>query len=279
MAEMAPDRDPTPTLRIRCVEAFQHALHAGLDPRLEAFLPDGPAREAVLVELVHAELEYRLKAGQPARVEPYLERFPSLADNSAAVRELIAAEFALRRRLEPELPWDEYLRRFPRHAPEVEAMPENAEGSESERQLPVEAPPVLPAPQLPGYEVLGEIGRGAVGVVYLARQRDCERLVAVKMLLPWQADAETLYRFRIEVQALAALQHPNIVQVHEAGQAQGLPYFVMEFVEGESLNQRIDGRPQPVPWAAHLVQTLARAVHSPTSRASSTATSSPPTSS
>jgi WD40 repeat protein len=277
MAEKPLDHDTTPTLLTRCVEAFQHALQAGLTPRLEDFLPQAPSREAVLVELVHAELDYLLKAGQPARVETYLERFPALADHPAIVQELLAAEYTLRRRVEPGLSWDEYQRRFPLHAPEVLArVQQKGEGSRPEGQTSLSggegsparsahtdavAPALLPAPQLPDYQMLGEIGRGAVGVVYRARQLSCERVVAIKMLLPWQADAESLHRFRIEVRALAALQHPNIVQVYEAGQVQGLPYFTMEFVEGETLAERINGQPQPAPWAAGLVETLARAVH------------------
>ncbi len=265
MAEMFPGTDGFSSIVTRCVESFQQALQSGLSPQLEDYLPPGPLREAVLVELVHTELEYLLKAGRPVRVEAYLERFPSLADNLPVVRELIASEHALRGRAEPDLSWSEYLRRFPRDAPSVMVREEKGQREigpgRGQDAAQADVPSLLPAPQLPGYEILGEIGRGAVGVVYLARQLGCERVVAIKTLLPWQADAEALHRFRIEVRALAALQHPNIVQVHEVGEAQGLPYFSMEFVEGQTLAERLNRQPQTARAAAHLIEKLARAVH------------------
>ena len=76
-----------------------------------------------------------------------------------------------------------------------------------------------------------------------------------------QATAEGLARFRTEAQALARLQHPNIVQIYDVGEASGRPYFVLEFVAGGSLAQHLQGTPQPVRPAAQLVETLARAVY------------------
>ncbi|HLN30959.1 MAG TPA: protein kinase [Gemmataceae bacterium] len=115
---------------------------------------------------------------------------------------------------------------------------------------------------IPGYELLGEIGRGGMGVVYKARQLALQRLVALKMLISSAPiTAEHLARFRMEAEALARLQHPNIVQVYEIGEAQGRPYFSMEYVPGPSLAQILAGNPQPPLAAAHLVEVLARAMH------------------
>ncbi len=116
-------------------------------------------------------------------------------------------------------------------------------------------------PQVPGYEVEAVLGRGGMGVVYKARQRALDRLVALKMLLagPFAASQE-LDRFRQESAALACLRHPNIVQVYDAGEAEGRPYFTMEFVEGGSLAQKLTGTPQPARASAALLATLAEAV-------------------
>ena len=115
----------------------------------------------------------------------------------------------------------------------------------------------------PGYEVLGELGRGGMGVVYKARQLRLNRLVALKMIRAGaQAGSEDLRRFRIEAEAVACLQHPNIVQIYEVGEADGLPFFSLEFVDGGSLLQHLDKETGlPARQAAALVETLARAMH------------------
>jgi serine/threonine-protein kinase len=116
-------------------------------------------------------------------------------------------------------------------------------------------------PQIPGYEVEAEIGRGGAGVVYRARHLRLNRRVALKMLLAGAyAGAPELLRFQREAEAEAGLRHPNIVQVHDVGDHEGRPYFTMELVEGGSLAQALAGTPQPAPQAAGLVATLARAV-------------------
>ncbi len=117
-------------------------------------------------------------------------------------------------------------------------------------------------PTVPGYDILGELGRGGMGVVYQAWQLGLQRTVALKMVLTGiQADPNDLARFRAEAAAIARLQHPNIVQIYDVGEAAGRPYFVLEFVDGGSLAQHLQGRPQPVRPAAQLVEILARAVH------------------
>ncbi len=112
-----------------------------------------------------------------------------------------------------------------------------------------------------GYEVLGELGRGGMGVVYKARQASLQRTVALKMTLSGPATgADDLQRFRTEAEATAALRHPNIVSVHEVGEVDGRPYFSMDLIDGMSLAQRLAAGPLPGKVAAgHLVK-LARAI-------------------
>jgi hypothetical protein len=128
-------------------------------------------------------------------------------------------------------------------------------------------PPPAPSPEgapslLSGYEILTELGRGGMGVVYKARQVALKRTVAVKMLLGGShAGPEELARFRNEALAVARLAHPNIVQVYEVGEHQGQPCFALEYVEGGTLAQRLLAGPPPPREAARLLATLARAVH------------------
>jgi serine/threonine-protein kinase len=116
-------------------------------------------------------------------------------------------------------------------------------------------------PQVPGYEVESVLGYGGMGVVYRARQRALDRSVAVKMLLAGPfASSQELGRFRRETAALACLRHPNVVQVFDAGDVEGRPYFTMELVEGGSLARKLAGTPQSARQAAALVAALAGAV-------------------
>ncbi|HUR55554.1 MAG TPA: protein kinase, partial [Gemmataceae bacterium] len=117
-------------------------------------------------------------------------------------------------------------------------------------------------PLVPGYEILGEIGRGGMGVVYRARQLSLNRVVALKMILSGaHAGATERERFRREAKSAAALQHSHIVQIFEVGEANGHPYLVLEFVEGGSLAQNLAGNPWPAGDAAELVGLLAHAMH------------------
>jgi serine/threonine-protein kinase len=140
----------------------------------------------------------------------------------------------------------------------VGPAPPGTEGGEGEAAAPA-CPAELPA--VAGYEILGVLGRGAVGVVYKARQVGLNRVVALKMILTGaHAAAGQLSRFRAEAEAAARLQHPNIVQIYEVGERDGLPFFSLEYVDGGSLDLRIGGAPQPPRQAAALAQSLARAM-------------------
>src|SRR3989475_1880132 len=112
------------------------------------------------------------------------------------------------------------------------------------------------------YELLEEIARGGMGVVYRARQRSLERIVAVKMILAGQfASKQIIQRFRGEVTAAALLQHPNIVAIHDVGIHDGQHYFSMDYVEGEDLSQLVGNRPLPPAKAARYVKLIAEAIH------------------
>ncbi|MCX6922051.1 MAG: serine/threonine-protein kinase [Verrucomicrobia bacterium] len=113
------------------------------------------------------------------------------------------------------------------------------------------------------YELLGEIGRGGMGVVYKARQKSLNRIVAVKLMLSsgQLAQPEVVQRFRTEAQAIAHLQHPNIVAIHEVGEHDGQHYFSMEYVEGRTLAEMVRDGPLAATRAATYLKTISEAVH------------------
>jgi WD40 repeat protein len=219
----------------------------------------------------------RWQRGERVLVEDYLARQPALAADAKAALDLIAHEVLLRRERGEKAELEEYLQRFPHLASalRVQFEVEHALGGS------VQAPLTLPQgpgastlqgagpggdasdlPQVAGYEILGELGRGAMGVVYRARQQGLGRLVALKMILAGDcAGADEVARFRREAEAVARLQHPQVVQIHEIGDHGGRPFFSLEFVAGGTLAQKIAATPQPARWSAQLVATLARAMH------------------
>ena len=116
--------------------------------------------------------------------------------------------------------------------------------------------------QFGDYELLEKVGEGGMGVVFKARQKSLDRIVAVKMLrLGPHAAPEFVKRFRAEAVAAASLQHPNIVAIHEVGAYQGQQFFVMDYVEGRSLARLVGSHPLPARQAAQYVRTIAEAVH------------------
>lgn len=126
-------------------------------------------------------------------------------------------------------------------------------------------PPVLPGERvryMGDYELLEEIARGGMGVVYRARQMSLNRTVALKMILAGElAGPEEVTRFRREAEAAAHLQHPNIVAIHEIGEHGGLQYFSMDLVEGRSLAEEIRSGPMAVGEAVTLLRKVAEAIH------------------
>jgi urea transport system substrate-binding protein len=116
-------------------------------------------------------------------------------------------------------------------------------------------------PNLPGYEILSELGRGGMGVVYKARQVKLNRPVAIKTIISGaHAGARERARFAAEAESVARLQHPNIVQIYDVSEHDGSPYFSMEFVDGPSLHRRLQGQPVDEVTAATVLETVALAI-------------------
>jgi serine/threonine-protein kinase len=222
------------------VQSFRQALRRGECPEIEAYAPEGTAhREVLLFELVHEELEVRIKAGERFEVAAYLARFAELAHDPQAVAELVAAESELRRRMSPE----------PR--PEPVCTPSG-----------VLQPADRPAPRGIGRYELGDvIGQGAFGIVHRARDTTLNRAVALKRPRPGVMDAPgAVERFLREARSVATLRHPHIVPVYDAGQVEGQPYLVSALIDGRNLAEALAaGRPgsrQATAWIASLAEAL-----------------------
>jgi serine/threonine-protein kinase len=145
----------------------------------------------------------------------------------------------------PELLWEvrERLKRCMEVEAQIDAIFPSS-GIPNQPRRPLHLPTALP--QIPGYQVEAILGHGGMGVVYKARHLKLKRSVAIKMVLSGALAApEEVVGLAREAEAVAGLRHPNIVQVHDVGDFDGLPYFTMEFVEGGSLAQKLNGVPQP----------------------------------
>jgi serine/threonine protein kinase/tetratricopeptide (TPR) repeat protein len=127
---------------------------------------------------------------------------------------------------------------------------------------PVRRPSDSEFPVIDGYRVMAELGHGGMGVVYKAYQERLSRFVALKMIRAGSlAKPEDLARFRIEAEAVAKQRHPNIIQIFDIGEVNGLPFVALELLEGGSLDASLAGRAQPGEACARLSATLARAIH------------------
>jgi tetratricopeptide (TPR) repeat protein/predicted Ser/Thr protein kinase len=223
------------------------------------------------------ELSRRLRAGLDCRAEDFLAADAALAADADGVLELVYTEFLVRQQLGQQPEPADWLERFPRWRSELSQVFE-VHDAVANRQTwrvglsgtrPPEATVHFPGPgpladaasgqMIGGYDLLEELGRGGMGVVYRARQRGLGRVVALKMMLAPHDDRERL-RFRAEAEAIARLSHPNIVQIYEVGEEGDVPFLSMEFIAGQSLDKRLAGTLMAPREVAELLVTLARAV-------------------
>jgi tetratricopeptide (TPR) repeat protein len=214
----------------------RHAWSAGDRPRVEDLLSDSslPPDPDALLDLVYHEIVLRDELGESPCLDEYARRYPGLRDD-------LALHFEVHHALREDL-----LRDTPR----VVLTSPAAEGGD------------VSIPVFADYVILGELGRGGMGVVYRGRHRRLKRPAALKMFRPGRIPSpRELARFRAEAEAVARLQHPNIVQIFEVGEAGGLPFLALELAERGTLAQKLQGQPLPPREAAALVEVLARALH------------------
>lgn len=240
---------------------FEAAWRDGRPAEIEKFLPPlgDPRRLATLEELVHIDLEQAWKevaqnrtddgaaANTRPLVENYLERFPDLKHPDILLR-LLQQEYAVRQ-LHGDRPSTE---EYPKRYPDLITDATKIAGAEK-KEAPLE---------VPGYEILGVLGRGGMGIVFRARQEGLNRIVALKLIRYGKlAGPDELARFQTEAEAVAQLQHPNIVQIYEVGTTTSGPFVSLEYVTGGSLDKLLAGNPQSPRLAARLAHDLAVAMH------------------
>ena len=234
-------------------DRFEAAWRVGEEPRLAPFLAGASAlaQPRLFRELLTIDLEFRLGRGERPQPEAYRGE---LHDHIDVIDEVFAA--------------------FGHGGADLPVLHENRVARSGYRQISnggqcagnnlpraVLSPAVSGAMRSAGYEVLGEIGRGGMGVVYLARKLALNRLCAVKMILAGpHAGTATAARFRAEAEMIARLQHPDVVQIYHVGEVEGLPFLELEYLPGGSLDKVLNGTPMPPRDAVRLVETLARAI-------------------
>jgi WD40 repeat protein len=223
-------------------DRFEAACRSGSEPSIEAFLEEarGPVRAALLRELLAAEVEQRFRKGQEPQPGEYRDRFPAHAVLVGSVFHELGLE----------------------NGPGHDDIPVSSrDGGEPQTELPLAAPSAT-LPIVPGYELLEELGRGGMGVVYKARALGLNRIVALKMILAGaHAGPKATLRFLNEAEVVARLRHPNVVQIFGLGDHDGRPYVELEYVAGGTLARRLNGTPRAPASAAELVEVLAQAVH------------------
>jgi WD40 repeat protein/Tfp pilus assembly protein PilF len=250
----------------------------GQAPNVADFLATAGTRDPdELLAVLRVDQFERFRLGESVRVETYIDAVPALAGYREQTLDLIFAEYLLREESGERPAAEEYFQRFPQYAQELKLQLELNQALGTQFPLPSSRTAEISTQldrwpfesggesagllEIPGYTVLGVLGRGGMGVVYRAWQQDLNRPVAIKMVYAGAQDSPAILdRFRVEAEAVARLKHQNIVQIHDVGRHAGSPYLVLELVEGHNLAQRLAGTPQPVAWAAGLVETLARAI-------------------
>ena len=231
---------------------FETAWANGERPDPSTFLTgiEGAGRDRLFRELLAIDLESRRTQGERPEAPEYRERFPAHLD---AINETFASLTENGRTLGSA---GNRLRIGP------VAGGNGRFGKIGEGLAPAELNAVvINGLRSAGYEVLGELGRGGMGVVYLARKVALNRLCALKMILAG-AHASTVAqaRFRAEAEAIARLRHPDIVQIYHVGEVEGLPFLELEYLAGGGLDQALNGSPRPPASGALLVEVTARAI-------------------
>jgi eukaryotic-like serine/threonine-protein kinase len=209
--------------------------------------------ECPTTDVLRAFLTGPLPSGDEAAVADHLERCPhcrSVLDNLSVAPDLPLGELPPTVTVSGDAPFLKQLQML-----DSSAL--------SEPSAPISPISSNRVPDVPGYEILGEIGRGGMGVVYRARHCVLGRPVAVKMLPPglFPTEADRL-RLRAEAETIARLGHENIVRLYEFGEADSCPYLILEYADRGTLRDWARGQPQPARLAAVVLEVLARAVHS-----------------
>ncbi len=233
-----------------------------------------PTTPSSLLELIREDQRRSWRQGVPVKAEVYLDKHPKLFSDFEAAMELIYAEFLLREESGEQPTWEEYRQRVPLYAERLRMQLDlrSVLGASAPEEWDTDAgsrwsddgtePSDVRWPEIDGYKILGEVGRGGMAVVYKAVHLGLKRVVAIKMIHGGRsASDDHLARFRDEAEAIARLRHSGIVQIHDFGEQDGHPYLSLEYMENGSLGDQLKGTPMPAKQAAQYAESIARAVH------------------
>ena len=243
---------------------------------------------------LRVDQQQRWQAGDHVSVDDYLRQYPALASSADQLSDLILSEMLLREARGESPKFEEYLRRYPQCASQLthrfrselativpsanlttidqsaSASPvlETVQLDEAGQLLAQEAAFQQGVPQIPGYRIVSELGRGGMGVVYRAKQLSANRDVALKVVrndvldtLAADTRQTTLNRFQHEAHAAAKLEHENLVPVYDVGSSGSLRYYAMRFIEGTSLYDMIRHKALSNRDAARYIEPVARGLH------------------
>jgi hypothetical protein len=238
-------------------------------------------RAPALVELVKIDLERRWQRGQPAKVEAYARKLPELGTLDTLPADLLLAEYEARQQSGAPADLAEFAQRFPSQAEELRRLIGQAGQTGASAQASHEtARPAGPGTdtsvlmpgqagrsdmsmpeQLGRYRIVHELGRGAMGTVYLAHDTQLDRTVALKVPRFAAGDGpEVRHRFFSEARAAATIEHPSVCPVYDVGEIDGIPYLTMAYIQGQSLARVLEGGALPERQAMSLVRQLAAAL-------------------
>ena len=230
-------------------DRFETAWSLTPKPAIEDYLVDlGPEEyKFALKELIALERNLLTTDGNEGTLEHYLERFP---DNAQLIESVFHPEKP------SETPSIDAVAPF---LPPV-ALMESLDSTEPDEGEPGQVTAFRKPALVPdGYKILGVVGKGGMGTVYKAVQLRLNRVVALKMLQVAGTDSpEAIVRFLTEAESIARLRHPNIVQIFDRGDCDGIPYYSMEYFSAGSLSASLDGTPWAARKAAKLVADVAR---------------------
>jgi serine/threonine protein kinase/Flp pilus assembly protein TadD len=262
-----------PVVRADAARRLWQLWQEGQQPDLASFLAQGgPLEPLELAAVLRVDQWQRRLIGQRIPAECYLQMYPDVAADPEAALDVVYAEFLHCKKRGENISPQEFVRRFPQFADQLQLqlnLGQALAGPGTELPCPestvLDVQPehaIAEKPHLQGFRLLRTLGRGGMGIVYAAQQLNPPRQVALKMILSPESPApDRLARFQAEAEAIARVNHLNIVQIYEIGEHQGRPFLSLELVDGVDLAQK-HARTLPSPLeAAQLVETLARAMH------------------
>lgn len=228
----------------RLVTQFEESWANKTRPSIDACLPaNGEERRAILEQLVHIDLDNRLRIGDPARVEEYLERYPELEREESTVLALIWTEYESRQSSGPTASEGEYVRRFPRYRGQLPWQADRPPAPETTEAWKV-GDVILDVYEVKKLSEQSHFAKGGMGLVYRVHHRGWDLDLAVKCPQPRKLVREQAKRdFERECEAWIKLGlHPNIVTCYYVRRVAGIPRIFAEFVEGGTLEQWIDDK-------------------------------------